>query len=266
MMFNEKLYKMRKEKNLSQEALAEKLNTTRQAVSKWENNQGFPETERLLMISNFFNVSIDYLLRDTKEEDSNVERGYYVSKEMAEGFIDNQKRWVGCFLFGIAILILSIAVFLKFEYEGTSILLFLGMIISGGLLSVRGLFLYEKKYNVLKKETLIFDRNYLNEIRLLFEQIRKKYFSIIILSGLIFFICIFMMTVDTGVLSKNFISGVPVYIIVSIIILALSFTTLCYFYIMLSSYKLLIMNEEYVSKLAYKLTKKIKNKINEYIN
>ena len=61
MMFNEKLYKMRKEKNLSQEALAEKLNTTRQAVSKWETGQGFPETERLLMISNFFNVSMDYL-------------------------------------------------------------------------------------------------------------------------------------------------------------------------------------------------------------
>ena len=151
MMFNEKLYKMRKEKNLSQETLAENLNTTRQAVSKWENGQGFPETERLLMISNFFNVSIDYLLRDTKEEDSNVERGYYVSKVMAEGFIDNQKRWVGCFLFGIAILILSIAVFLKFEYEGTSILFLLGMIISGGLLSVRGLSLYERKYNVLKK-------------------------------------------------------------------------------------------------------------------
>lgn len=45
MLFNEKLYKLRKEKNLSQEALAERLGTTRQAVSKWENGQGFPETE-----------------------------------------------------------------------------------------------------------------------------------------------------------------------------------------------------------------------------
>ena len=266
MMFNEKLYKMRKEKNLSQEALAEKLNTTRQAVSKWETGQGFPETERLLMISNFFNVSMDYLLRDTKEEDSNVERGYYVSKEMAEGFIDNQKRWVGCFLFGIAILILSIAVFFKFEYEGTSILLLLGMIILGGLLSVRGLFLFERKYNVLKKEPLIFDKNYFKEIRLLFEQLRKKYFSIILFSGLIFLINIFVLTVDTGILSKNFTSGVPIYIIVSIVILALSFTTLCYFYIMLSSYKLLIMNEEYVNRLGFKLTKKLRRKINEYLN
>ena len=49
MTFGEKLYKLRKGKGLSQEALAEQLNTTRQAISKWENNQGFPETDKLLI-------------------------------------------------------------------------------------------------------------------------------------------------------------------------------------------------------------------------
>ena len=63
MGFGEKLFKLRKEKGLSQEALAEKLNTTRQAVSKWENGQGFPETEKLIMIGNVFEVSLDYLLK-----------------------------------------------------------------------------------------------------------------------------------------------------------------------------------------------------------
>ena len=63
MTFGEKLYKLRKEKGLSQEALAEQVNTTRQAISKWENNQGFPETEKLMIISNIFEVSIDYLLK-----------------------------------------------------------------------------------------------------------------------------------------------------------------------------------------------------------
>ena len=43
MTFGEKLYKLRKAQGLSQEALAEKLNTSRQAVSKWENNNGYPE-------------------------------------------------------------------------------------------------------------------------------------------------------------------------------------------------------------------------------
>lgn len=42
MNFGEKLFKLRKEKGLSQEALAEKLNTARQVISKWKNNQGYP--------------------------------------------------------------------------------------------------------------------------------------------------------------------------------------------------------------------------------
>ena len=61
MTFGEKLFKLRKEKGLSQEALAEQIGTTRQAISKWENNQGFPETEKLLQLSNIFETSIDFL-------------------------------------------------------------------------------------------------------------------------------------------------------------------------------------------------------------
>ena len=53
-----KLFKWRKEKGLSQEALAEKINKTRQAISKWENGQGYPETEKLLMIGNSYGVSM----------------------------------------------------------------------------------------------------------------------------------------------------------------------------------------------------------------
>lgn len=83
MTFGEKLFKLRKEKGLSQEALAEQVGTTRQAISKWENNQGFPETEKLLQLSNIFEISTDYLLKDEKSSNNTDERGYYVSKEMA---------------------------------------------------------------------------------------------------------------------------------------------------------------------------------------
>ena len=68
MNLGEKIYKLRKEKGLSQEALAELVGTTRQAISKWENNQGYPETEKLLMLSNVFEVSIDFLLKDEKQK------------------------------------------------------------------------------------------------------------------------------------------------------------------------------------------------------
>lgn len=63
MNLGEKIYKLRKEKGFSQEVLAEQIGTTRQAISKWENNQGFPETEKLLQLSNIFEVSIDFLLK-----------------------------------------------------------------------------------------------------------------------------------------------------------------------------------------------------------
>ena len=68
---------MRKEKGLSQEALAEKINTTKQAISKWENGQGYPETEKLLMIGNIYGVSMDYLLKESFVPSNGKESGYY---------------------------------------------------------------------------------------------------------------------------------------------------------------------------------------------
>ena len=62
--FGEKLLRLRREKGLSQEALAEMLDTKRQAVSKWENGQGMPEAEKLLVLSDIFGVPVDGLLRD----------------------------------------------------------------------------------------------------------------------------------------------------------------------------------------------------------
>ena len=92
MNFGEKLYRLRKEKGLSQEALAERLNTTRQAVSKWENNQGYPETEKLIQLAGCFQVTTDYLLRDEQAGPPPEESGYYVSRELAEGFLANSRR------------------------------------------------------------------------------------------------------------------------------------------------------------------------------
>lgn len=76
-MLSEKLYKLRKNSCLSQEQLAEKLNVSRQAISKWESGTAVPESEKLVTISNYFGVSVDYLLKDEEEKvigtDCNVE-------------------------------------------------------------------------------------------------------------------------------------------------------------------------------------------------
>lgn len=93
MNFGETLFKLRKEKGLSQEALAERLGTTRQAVSKWENDQGFPETEKLLALSNLFEVSVDTLLKgENAAPAADRGRGWYVSRETARGFLAGERR------------------------------------------------------------------------------------------------------------------------------------------------------------------------------
>lgn len=69
MTLGEKIYRLRTEKGLSQEAFGEVLNVSRQSVSKWETDQSVPELDKLVAISEFFEVSTDYLLRDEVKED-----------------------------------------------------------------------------------------------------------------------------------------------------------------------------------------------------
>lgn len=64
MIFSEKLQLIRKSKGLTQEELAEKLEVSRQAVAKWESGQVYPDINNLIQISNLFNVTVDYLVKD----------------------------------------------------------------------------------------------------------------------------------------------------------------------------------------------------------
>lgn len=69
MTFGERLYELRNKKNLSQEELAEVLDVSRQSISKWENDKAYPEMTRLLFMSDYFDVSLDYLMRGIEKED-----------------------------------------------------------------------------------------------------------------------------------------------------------------------------------------------------
>lgn len=74
--FSENLKKLRKEKNLSQEQLAEELGVSRQAISKWESATAYPEMDKIIALCDKFNVNIDDLLHNDikevkKEEESN---------------------------------------------------------------------------------------------------------------------------------------------------------------------------------------------------
>jgi len=68
MKFSEKLLNLRKEKGLSQEKLAKRLNVTRQTISKWELNQTVPDMNKLVKIAKLFKISLDELTRGNEYE------------------------------------------------------------------------------------------------------------------------------------------------------------------------------------------------------
>lgn len=61
---------LRKRNGLSQEALAEKMGVSRQAVSKWERGESTPDTDTLIELSNLYNVSLDVLVGNKKEDET----------------------------------------------------------------------------------------------------------------------------------------------------------------------------------------------------
>ena len=91
--FGERLYELRKNKNISQEELAELLDVSRQSISKWENDKAYPEMTRLLFMSEYFDVSLDYLMRGTEGDESNEDVAVsYKAKNMLmvwNGFVSN---------------------------------------------------------------------------------------------------------------------------------------------------------------------------------
>ena len=64
MKMSDKLIELRKEKGWSQEDFAEKLDVSRQAISRWENGIALPDAQNILRISKLFHVTADYLLND----------------------------------------------------------------------------------------------------------------------------------------------------------------------------------------------------------
>lgn len=74
MKLSDNLKIIRKENNLSQEQLAEKLGVSRQAVSKWESGQSYPEMDKVLLICKFFNCNIDELMNENIKEVSETKQ------------------------------------------------------------------------------------------------------------------------------------------------------------------------------------------------
>lgn len=73
MILADKIIMLRKKNGWSQEELAEKLDVTRQSVSKWEGAQSVPDLDKILLLGQIFGVSTDYLLKDTMGEEEYIQ-------------------------------------------------------------------------------------------------------------------------------------------------------------------------------------------------
>lgn len=73
MNVGEKILQLRKKMGLSQEELAEKLNVTRQTISKWETNQSSPDFEKIVPLCDLFEITTDELLRGKSENIKNLD-------------------------------------------------------------------------------------------------------------------------------------------------------------------------------------------------
>lgn len=97
MSISVKLQQLRKSNGMSQEQLAEKLEVSRQAVSKWESGSSSPDIEKIALLSKLFNVSTDYLIKDEETPKNNqfIQQSMQIPKKLY--IIDINKRKLSTF-------------------------------------------------------------------------------------------------------------------------------------------------------------------------
>lgn len=120
MKFNEKLVMLRKQHNLSQEQVAEKLRVARQTISKWELGETTPEMDKLIMISKIYNITLDELMKEENEGKVLNDSNNTNSQKLA-GMTIKILKGIGIFLLISVILYVALIVvgFIAFNRVGT---------------------------------------------------------------------------------------------------------------------------------------------------
>ena len=224
MTFGEKLQKIRKEAGYSQEDLSFKLQVSRQAVSKWENDQGYPEIDKIIKMADIFDVTLDYFFNGSEDSDKNAsknEKGLYVSQEMASGYLLHQTLKYKKMAWAIALLLGGIAFVFLFSEIGA--LLYLMVMVASIALFV-AILLAGNPYLQLKKEILLFDDVFKKELLKMYVDKKKKYQFLIIISVILFCISMFVLPVigvelfnnweDTMLAMSMILCGASVYLFV----------------------------------------------------
>lgn len=91
MNLGERLFELRKSKNLTQDDVAEKLKVTRQTVSKWETNQSTPDFDKIVPLCELFEIGVEELLTGKKPQESKAEKQEYKNEKGEEKVLTKQE-------------------------------------------------------------------------------------------------------------------------------------------------------------------------------
>lgn len=123
MKLGQKIADLRKKSGLSQEALAEKMNISRQAVSKWESNQSIPDIQKIVDLSELFGVTTDYLLKNGtpsfelpgKSSEEKIEKALpAITDQEIDQYLEVAKKAAHFESLSIALLFVALATFCLF--------------------------------------------------------------------------------------------------------------------------------------------------------
>ncbi len=124
MILADKIMCLRKQQGWSQEELANRLGVSRQSVSKWESEMAVPEMDKIVMLSNIFKVSTDYLLKDDMKEDCKENKVVSSKPEVesvtllgteVEDYVNKTVKMMKVIGFGVILCILSPALLILFS-------------------------------------------------------------------------------------------------------------------------------------------------------
>ncbi len=125
----DRIQNLRKAKGMSQEELADQIGVSRQAVSKWESGQSTPDLEKIIMISDLFEVTTDYILKGiepvsatNKKTIQSLYWGFMIIFAAITGiwsFTANRFRFVECFFIILAGAAFGFGVGLIFQVAGS---------------------------------------------------------------------------------------------------------------------------------------------------
>ena len=152
MLIGENIRFYRQQHALSQEELAEKMDTSRQTISSWENGKTYPNIQSLISLSNIFNTSVEDLIKEEVEDmKQSVERNTHPLKRNKDREVLNRLAAVRLFNVGIgAFLLFPVWTYLDKEY----VIIPIAMLVAGFSLTFP-IEHYRRKYNLKKYQDIV---------------------------------------------------------------------------------------------------------------